>query len=125
MAEQAQINGTVGTATDRDTIAFNIGAIGSQQLIEPLAALPPCLQPAIVDGGSQGGAGYNGLPLAGYFLPSPTLGETMQILAGRCLQYPLGQYHYSNTSPAFPTIILEQLVASGRYAAKIGKPETH
>ncbi|MEG4345177.1 serine hydrolase [Microcoleus sp. A003_D6] len=64
-------------------------------------------------------------PSTGYFLPSPTLEETMQILAGRCLQYPLGQYHYSNTSPAFPTIILEQLVASGRYAAKMGKLETH
>ncbi|MEG3845877.1 serine hydrolase [Microcoleus sp. herbarium19] len=61
----------------------------------------------------------------GYFLPSPTLAETMQVLAGRCLQYPLGQYHYSNTSPAFPTLILQQLVASGRYAAKMGKPETH
>ena len=64
-------------------------------------------------------------PSAGYFLPSPTLAETMQILAGLCLQYPSGQYHYSNTSPAFPAIILEQLVASGRYAAKMGKPETH
>ena len=64
-------------------------------------------------------------PNAGYFLPSPTLAETMQVLAGRCLQYPLGQYHYSNTSPALPTIILQQLVASGRYAAKMGKPETH
>jgi hypothetical protein len=64
-------------------------------------------------------------PSAGYFLPSPTLAETMQVLAGRCLQYPIGQYHYSNTSPAFPTIILEQLVAAGRYAAKMGKPETH
>ena len=62
---------------------------------------------------------------AGYFLPSPTLPETMQVLAGRCLQYPLGQYHYSNTSPAFPTVILQQLLASGRYAAKMGKPETH
>jgi hypothetical protein len=49
----------------------------------------------------------------------------MQVLAGRCLQYPIGQYHYSNTSPAFPAIILEQLVASGRYSAKTGKPETH
>jgi hypothetical protein len=39
-AEQAQINGTVGTGADRDTIAFNIGAIGSQQLIQPLSALP-------------------------------------------------------------------------------------
>lgn len=64
-------------------------------------------------------------PSAGYFLPSPTLAETMQVLAGRCLQYAIGQYHYSNTSPAFPTIILEQLLADGRYAAKMGKPETH
>ena len=61
--EQAQINGTVGTGADRDTIAFNIGAIGSQQLIQPLSALPPISDPAIVDGWSQGGAGYNGLPL--------------------------------------------------------------
>ncbi|MEG3841019.1 serine hydrolase [Microcoleus sp. herbarium14] len=64
-------------------------------------------------------------PRAGYFLPSPILAETLQVLAGRCLQYPLDQYHYSNTSPAFPTVILQQLVASGRYAAKMGKPETH
>ncbi|MEG3935380.1 MULTISPECIES: Calx-beta domain-containing protein [unclassified Microcoleus] len=63
VAEQAQINGTLGTAADRDTIAFNIGAIGSQQLIQPLSALPPISDPAIVDGWSQGGAGYNGLPL--------------------------------------------------------------
>lgn len=41
VAEQAQINGTVGTGADRDTIAFNIGAIGSQQLIQPLSALSP------------------------------------------------------------------------------------
>jgi hypothetical protein len=63
VAEQAQINGTVGTGVDRDTIAFNIGAMGSQQLIQPLSALPPISDPAIVDGWSQGGAGYNGLPL--------------------------------------------------------------
>ena len=63
VAEQAQINNTVGTAADRDTIAFNIGAIGSQQLIQPLSALPPISDPVIVDGWSQGGAGYNGLPL--------------------------------------------------------------
>jgi hypothetical protein len=63
VAEQAQINGTVGTGADRDTIAFNIGAIGSQQLIQPLSALPQISDPAIVDGWSQGGPGYNGLPL--------------------------------------------------------------
>ena len=49
VAEQAQINNTVGTAADRDTIAFNIGAIGSQQLIQPFSALPPISDPAIVD----------------------------------------------------------------------------
>jgi hypothetical protein len=63
VAEKAQINGTVGIGADRDTIAFKIGAIGSQQLIQPLSALPPISDPAIVDGWSQGGAGYNGLPL--------------------------------------------------------------
>ena len=53
----------MGTAADRDTIAFNIGAIGCQQLIQPLSAQPPISDPAIVYGWSQGGAGYNGLPL--------------------------------------------------------------
>src|SRR4028119_863502 len=63
VAEQAQINGTVGIGADRDTIAFNIGAIGSQQLIQTLSALPAISDPVILDGWSQGGAGYNGLPL--------------------------------------------------------------
>src|SRR4028118_2030976 len=63
VAEQAQINGTVGTGADRDTIAFNIGAIGSQQLIQPVSALPTISDPVILDGWSQGGAGYSGLPL--------------------------------------------------------------
>ncbi|MCY7386239.1 MAG: right-handed parallel beta-helix repeat-containing protein, partial [Microcoleus sp. CAN_BIN18] len=63
VAEQAQINGTVGTGADRDTIAFNIGAIGSQQLIQPLSALPQISDRVVIDGWSQGGAGYNGLPL--------------------------------------------------------------
>ncbi|NET91451.1 MAG: serine hydrolase, partial [Kamptonema sp. SIO1D9] len=61
----------------------------------------------------------------GYLIPAPTLAETMKVLAGRCLRYPLGENHYSNTSPAFPVIILEQLMASGHYAAEVGKPETH
>jgi hypothetical protein len=60
VAEQAQIN---GSGADPDMIAFNIGAIGSQQLIQPLSALQPISDPAIVDGWRQGGAGYNGLPL--------------------------------------------------------------
>ena len=50
----------------------------------------------------------------------------MMVLAGRCLRYPLGKDSYSNTSPAFPTIILKELIASGKYAADLlGKPETH
>jgi hypothetical protein len=61
----------------------------------------------------------------GYFIPQPTLSETMRVIAGRCLRYSLGKYRYSNTSPAFPTIILEGLMASGRYGADLGKPETH
>jgi parallel beta-helix repeat protein len=61
--EQAQINGTIGTGADRDTIAFNIGAIGSQQLIQPLSALPQISDRVVIDGLSQGGVGYNGLPL--------------------------------------------------------------
>jgi hypothetical protein len=63
VAEQAQINGTVGTGADRDTIAFNIGAIGSQQLIQTLSALPQISDRVVIDGLSQGGIGYNGLPL--------------------------------------------------------------
>ncbi|MBD0347056.1 MAG: hypothetical protein ICV63_19970, partial [Coleofasciculus sp. Co-bin14] len=61
----------------------------------------------------------------GYFIPNTTLSETMMVLAGRCLRYSLGKYNYSNTSPAFPSIILERLMASGRYGADLSKPETH
>ena len=82
VAEQAQINGTVGTGADRDTIAFNIGAIGSQQLIEPLSALPPISDPAIVDGWSQGGAGYNGLPLVELSGNKAGFGVGLDITAG-------------------------------------------
>ena len=63
VAEQAQINGTVGAGADRDTIAFNIGAIGSQQLIQTLSALPQISDRVVIDGLSQGGVGYDGLPL--------------------------------------------------------------
>ncbi|HZJ10150.1 MAG TPA: hypothetical protein VFD39_10680, partial [Trueperaceae bacterium] len=37
----------------------------------------------------------------------------------------LGQRTYSNTSPAFPTIIVQQLMSSGRYAAAVGEPSAH
>jgi hypothetical protein len=63
--------------------------------------------------------------LEGFLVPAPTLVEVLTVLAGRCLRYPLGERSYSNTSPAFPTIILQQLMASGRYAAEIGRPSTH
>jgi hypothetical protein len=46
-----------------DTIAFAIGATGSQQTIQPTAALPTITDPVTIDGWSQGGAGYADPPL--------------------------------------------------------------
>jgi hypothetical protein len=46
-----------------DTIAFAIGAAGSQQTIQPTAAQPTIIGPVTIDGWSQGGAGYTGPPL--------------------------------------------------------------
>lgn len=46
-----------------DTITFAIGASGSQQTIQPASALPTISGPVIIDGWSQGGAGYTGPPL--------------------------------------------------------------
>jgi hypothetical protein len=46
-----------------DTITFAIGTTGSQQTIQPTAALPIITGPVTIDGWSQGGAGYTGPPL--------------------------------------------------------------
>jgi hypothetical protein len=46
-----------------DTITFAIGAAGSQQTIQPTAALPTITGPVTIDGWSQGGSGYSGPPL--------------------------------------------------------------
>lgn len=46
-----------------DTITFAIGATGSQQTIQPTAALPTITDPVTIDGWSHGGAGYTGPPL--------------------------------------------------------------
>ncbi|MBI5567102.1 MAG: CSLREA domain-containing protein, partial [Chloroflexi bacterium] len=46
-----------------DTIGFAIGSIGSQQTIQPTSALPAITDPIVIDGWSQGGAGYAGPPL--------------------------------------------------------------
>ena len=46
-----------------NTIDFSIGAVGSQQTIAPTSALPSITNPVFIDGWSQGGAGYNGVPL--------------------------------------------------------------
>ncbi len=46
-----------------DTITFAIGAAGSQQTFQPTSALPTITGPVIIDGWSQGGADYTGLPL--------------------------------------------------------------
>jgi hypothetical protein len=46
-----------------NTIDFAIGAVGSQQTITPASALPGITHPILVDGWSQGGAGYTSAPL--------------------------------------------------------------
>ena len=64
-------------------------------------------------------------PGDGYLLPGPELSESLTVLAGRCLRFPLGERNYSNTSPAFPTIVLQQLMQSGNYSALVNRPWTH
>ncbi len=46
-----------------NTIDFSIGAVGSQQTITPATPLPGIADPVFIDGWSQGGAGYTGVPL--------------------------------------------------------------
>ena len=46
-----------------DTITFAIGTAGSQQTIQPTSALPTITNAVVLDGWSQGGAGYSGPPL--------------------------------------------------------------
>lgn len=46
-----------------DTITFAIGAAGSLQTIAPLSNLPAISNPVVLDGWTQGGAGYTGPPL--------------------------------------------------------------
>lgn len=46
-----------------DTITFAIGAMGSQQTIQPTSALPTITEPVTIDGWSQGGSSYTGPPL--------------------------------------------------------------
>ena len=46
-----------------DTITFAIGATGSQQIIQPISALPTISDPVMMDGWSQGGMGFSGAPL--------------------------------------------------------------
>ena len=53
------VDDTVGTSV----IQFRIGTAGSQQTISPGTALPAITSPVILDGWSQGGAGYTGVPL--------------------------------------------------------------
>lgn len=48
-----------------DTIQFAIGAIGSSQSIQVTAALPALTGALLIDGWSQGGGAYTGVPLIG------------------------------------------------------------
>jgi parallel beta-helix repeat protein len=51
-----QANSTSGS----NTIGFNIGAVGSQQTIQPTSELPAITGQVTIDGLSQGGSGYAG-----------------------------------------------------------------
>ncbi len=56
----------IGQANTGDTIVFNIGAVGSQQIIHETSSLstsPLTSKQVTIDGLSQGGSGYTGPPL--------------------------------------------------------------
>ena len=59
---QAIIDSNAST-TATNTIDFAIGATGTSQAISPLTPLPSVTQSVVIDGWSQGGAGYTGVPL--------------------------------------------------------------
>jgi hypothetical protein len=59
-----------------------------------------------------------------YVLPRPTLNEILMLVAARCLRYPLGEYHYSNTSPALGAAIIAH-VRGTPFAAQLGYPAEH
>ncbi len=46
-----------------NTIDFNIGSVGSEQTIVASSGMPNITNPVLVDGWSQGGPGYAGVPL--------------------------------------------------------------
>jgi hypothetical protein len=56
-------SGNAGAPTAFNTISFAIGKAGSPQTISVLSALPAIKHLAFIDGFTQGGAGYHGMPL--------------------------------------------------------------
>jgi hypothetical protein len=99
------------------------GLTTEQDYIDQEAILRAQWGDAAVNAG-KAGLGYPG-GTQSYLLPLPTIEDLMFVLAGRCLRYPLGVYSYSNTSPAFSALIIEQLVASGNFSAPTGDPAAH
>jgi CubicO group peptidase (beta-lactamase class C family) len=66
-----------------------------------------------------------------YFVEPPTLVEVIKVVAGRCLEFEsegqtvtLGTYHYSNTSPAFWTVVMEH-VTGVHFSGRAGDPTSH
>lgn len=59
-----------------------------------------------------------------YVVPRPTLLEKLINVAGRCLRYSLGSYHYANTTPAFAATVITHVLGVP-YAAPFGYPEKH
>jgi CubicO group peptidase (beta-lactamase class C family) len=67
-----------------------------------------------------------------YFIEPPTMVEVLKMLAGRCLEFENsdgvtitpGVYHYSNTDPAFWTVMMEH-VTGVPFAGQIGDASSH
>lgn len=59
-----------------------------------------------------------------YVTPRPTIHEILMLVAARCLRYPLGEYHYSNTSPTIGAVIIAHIMQRP-FGAQQGYPEEH
>src|ERR1700722_6545451 len=56
-------SGNAPAGTSSNEIDFAIGSTGSQQIITLYSPLPPILNQVVINGFTQGGAGYSGPPL--------------------------------------------------------------
>lgn len=65
-----------------DTIEFSIGSPGGIRIITPNSPVPVITQPVIIDGWTQGAAGYTGSPLIEIVGTNAVAGSGLEITAG-------------------------------------------